>query len=255
MVYQVPSEKLLDFLDYFRGIKYLRNILVNLSFNKSGYVVTDNVNDPTLILCSPSPNAWIWFLVGDFTSKNKNAILSEIPEDKGILVPTEHEQEWLTAFKQHWAHVDYFTRTTLSAKSLKVENIRTMITPLPVEYSLVEVHDKEMNQIAKNWEGWDKMTNYQGYCIKEREKVVSIAIGSLNLPKITNSLEIAIQTMDEYRGRGFATIVGAKLIEYCLLHHIEPHWDAANDLSVKLALKLGYTDPESYKCYYWKKNE
>ncbi|MHA1969870.1 MAG: GNAT family N-acetyltransferase, partial [Candidatus Hodarchaeales archaeon] len=60
-----------------------------------------------------------------------------------------------------------------------------------------------------------------------------------------------ILTHPDYRGRGFATVVSAKMIEYCLEREIEPHWDAANPYSVKLALKLGFTDPESYKCYYW----
>jgi hypothetical protein len=52
----------------------------------------------------------------------------------------------------------------------------------------------------------------------------------------------------------FARVLGAKMIEYCLEREIESHWDAANPDSVKLALKLGFTDPESYKSYYWRKN-
>ncbi|MFX1508515.1 MAG: GNAT family N-acetyltransferase [Promethearchaeota archaeon] len=34
---------------------------------------------------------------------------------------------------------------------------------------------------------------------------------------------------------------------------IEPHWDATNDISVRLGLKLGHTNPESYRCYHWRK--
>ncbi len=254
MVFQIPPEKLLDHLDLFKGIKYLRNILVNISFNKTGYVITDNEKDPTLILCSPTPEAWIWFLGGEITSEDKGDMLSKIPEKKGILVPTNLEQEWLAVFKQQWKHVGYFTRTALSVKALKIENVQKLIEPLDKGYNLVEVHEKEMNFIAENWTGWDRMDKYQGYCIKEGKKVVSIAIGSLNPLKITNSIEIAIQTAPEYRGRGFGSIVGAKLVEYCLLHNIEPHWDAANEISVLLAGKLGYTDPEPYMCYYWWKN-
>ncbi len=70
--------------------------------------------------------------------------------------------------------------------------------------------------------------------------------------RITNSVEVDVQTLAEYRGQGFATIVTAKLIEYCLERGIEPHWDAMNELSADLALKIGYTNPEPYRCYHWR---
>lgn len=251
MIFQISPERLLDYLDYFEGIEYLRNLLVNISFNKTGFVITDNEKDPTLILCSPSPTAWIWFLTGDFSSLSVREILSKIPEKKGILVPLEDEQEWLSVFKQNWENVSYFTRTAMSAKALKIEYLRKVTGFIPKEYTLVEIHQNEMDYIAKNWEGWDKMENYKGYCIKKGEKVVSVAIGSLNPVRITKSLEIAIQTVSECQGQGLATVVGSKLIEYCLVHDIEPQWNAANDISQKLSVKLGYTNPEPYNCYYW----
>ncbi|MFX1508516.1 MAG: hypothetical protein ACFFDC_20740 [Promethearchaeota archaeon] len=46
MAFQVPPEKLIEYLDFFNGIKYLRNILVNISFNKSGYIFTDPEKAP-----------------------------------------------------------------------------------------------------------------------------------------------------------------------------------------------------------------
>lgn len=42
------------------------------------------------------------------------------------------------------------------------------------------------------------------------------------------------------------TVVGAALVLHCLQRGIEPKWLAANSVSERLALKLGYTKGETY---------
>ncbi len=42
----------------------------------------------------------------------------------------------------------------------------------------------------------------------------------------------------------------ASLIEYSLLQGLVPHWDADNEPSAKLAIKLGFSNPEKYNAYY-----
>ena len=42
-------------------------------------------------------------------------------------------------------------------------------------------------------------------------------------------------------------------IQTALEKNLVPHWDAANEASVKLALKLGYTNPVSWDAYYYTK--
>jgi hypothetical protein len=49
--------------------------------------------------------------------------------------------------------------------------------------------------------------------------------------------------------------VSAAIIEYGLERNLIPHWDAANEASVKLALKLGYSNPESWEAFYYKPEE
>ncbi|MFW9841033.1 MAG: GNAT family N-acetyltransferase, partial [Candidatus Thorarchaeota archaeon] len=65
--------------------------------------------------------------------------------------------------------------------------------------------------------------------------------------------EIQVDTLDEaHRRKGFATAVSAALIIYALENGLTPHWDAANEESVQLALKLGYTDPDCWEAYFLK---
>jgi RimJ/RimL family protein N-acetyltransferase len=69
-----------------------------------------------------------------------------------------------------------------------------------------------------------------------------------------DEFETEVNTVNDsrYRGRGFATSVAAALLMYALEHNIVPHWDAENDISGKIAFKLGYSNPEPYKSLYIK---
>lgn len=62
-------------------------------------------------------------------------------------------------------------------------------------------------------------------------------------------IEIEIDTKEEYRKRGFATVLGAKIILECMDRGMYPNWDAANLISVKTAEKLGYELDRSYKAF------
>ena len=64
-----------------------------------------------------------------------------------------------------------------------------------------------------------------------------------------NGIEIEIDTKPEYRGKGLATVCGAKLILECLERNIYPSWDAHDLRSVHLAEKLGYHLSHPYVTY------
>ena len=66
-----------------------------------------------------------------------------------------------------------------------------------------------------------------------------------------NFLEIGIETIEEYRGRGLAQSVCSALIDYCLQNNLDPVWSCRleNTASCKLAQKLGF-EPVSKRTYY-----
>jgi len=93
-----------------------------------------------------------------------------------------------------------------------------------------------------------------GFCIlDDKDKLASYAYTPF---PFLDEFEIQVYTDDslEYRRKGLATVVSAALIEYGLENNLVPHWDAANNASVKLALKLGYTNPVSWNAYYYTKS-
>ena len=56
----------------------------------------------------------------------------------------------------------------------------------------------------------------------------------------SKSIELAIATHPDFRGRGLAGAVAARLMVHCLERGVTPHWNAANPVSQRLAGRLGY---------------
>ena len=62
-------------------------------------------------------------------------------------------------------------------------------------------------------------------------------------------IEIEIDTREDYRRQGLASVCGARLILECLDRGLYPSWDAQNRWSVSLAEKLGYHFSHEYTAY------
>ena len=91
------------------------------------------------------------------------------------------------------------------------------------------------------------------YCIKHEDTVVSMA--STFTPH-TDVFEVQVDTFEtEHRRKGLATVVSAALIVHALENDFVPYWDAVNETSISLALKLGYSDPDRWEAFYLKPPE
>ncbi|TFG31299.1 GNAT family N-acetyltransferase, partial [Candidatus Thorarchaeota archaeon] len=134
---------------------------------------------------------------------------------------------------------------------------------LPEEFSLELLDLQSVRRLGKNmfmhialFFGSSEafIENGFGYCIKHNGIIVSVAS---TFTPFVNEFEIEVRTSNdgEYRRKGLATIVSAALILHALERGLVPHWDAANEISVKLALKLGFTNPYPWEAFYLKKPE
>lgn len=85
-----------------------------------------------------------------------------------------------------------------------------------------------------------------GYCIVHQKKIVSAAT---SMAQSSRAIDIEIETVPDFRKQGLATTVGARLVAYCLEQRIVPRWLAANPVSEKLALRLGYVRGETYETW------
>ena len=85
----------------------------------------------------------------------------------------------------------------------------------------------------------DFITDGIGYSLIEKDKIAATAYSAF---VHGDKLEIGIETVEQFRGKGYAEKVCAKLIDYCLERNIEPIWSCKfeNQASFKLAQKLGF---------------
>ncbi|MDF2589428.1 MAG: hypothetical protein K0S41_3269 [Anaerocolumna sp.] len=100
---------------------------------------------------------------------------------------------------------------------------------------------------------WDKSYDFVnsgiGFTLlKGNNTPVSTAFSSVVLE---NKIEIGIETLNEYQGCGYATLVCMKLIDYCLQAGYEPVWscNASNLGSKILAEKLGFVEQKRIPYY------
>jgi len=90
------------------------------------------------------------------------------------------------------------------------------------------------------WRNAEEFEKYgKAYAVYANGEVASVAFTSFGSEKI---LELGIETLPIYRGRGLAKIACFKLIEYALDHGMVPVWACrkGNTGSYKLAEQLGF---------------
>ncbi len=86
-----------------------------------------------------------------------------------------------------------------------------------------------------------------GYYLDRGGRMIAAAFSSL---VCSRGIEISIYVLERYRRAGMATALAARLLLWCLDNGVEPHWDAANPASCRLALKLGYDLLGPYRARY-----
>jgi GNAT superfamily N-acetyltransferase len=239
--------------ELFKPVKAFRAILSGAVDHELGKIYVDSVDDPKV--------GWWSFkilnaVVGDSDSEVARFIVEQFPFFRVLYVP---DKSWENLVRITWGE-DIYTmpRTLMSEKTLDLNHLRQLKDSLPEGFTLHNVDQDSLDNLA------DKMMTHHitqffgtpedffengfGFCIKHEGKVVSMAS---TFTPYSDAIEIEIGTFDspEYRNRGLATVVGAALLEYALENDLTPNWDAQTQISVKLAEKLGYTNPEPYEVF------
>lgn len=153
-------------------------------------------------------------------------------------------------------------RALFSSDSLDIDHLRQLRDQVPQGYLLERMDLETIKRVDKRRAihipllfGSSKDFYKLGiaYCIKYEGKVVCMAS---TFTPFTDEFEIQVDTPDpEHRRKGLATVASAALMVHALENGLTPVWDAANEASIQLALKLGYTDPDHWEAYYLKKPE
>jgi predicted GNAT family acetyltransferase len=76
-----------------------------------------------------------------------------------------------------------------------------------------------------------------GFAVIHHGQLVS---GASSMTVYNGGIEIKVATDENYRRKGLALPCAAALVLECLNRKRRPHWDAANEISKKMAIKLGF---------------
>ena len=196
-------------------------------------------------------------VAGDSTSPDAEEIIRMIEPMQIVFGP---DDEWTQLIKDLWGErLGIQQRALFSPTSLDLDHLRHLRDQLPDEYKLERMDLETIKHVDKrramhiptffgSSEDFYKLGI--AYCVKHNGKVVSIAS---TFTPFTDMFEIQVDTSDtDRRRKGLATAVSAALMVHALENGILPYWDAANEASIHLALKLGYTNPDHWEAYYLK---
>jgi GNAT superfamily N-acetyltransferase len=185
-------------------------------------------------------------------------------ESVPLLFDLLHTKEWLIVPTPDWEHVvsttypgkiEVYQREAFQAQQFDMNRLRGFISELPSGFELRKVSFENVAQFAGlsqalivSYTSAEEFIN-KGVGIGIFHEGMFIS-GASSSPLGGGKLEFEIQTHKQFRRRGFARIVAAALILYCLENGIEPCWDAANESSSALARQLGFCSTGKYNAFW-----
>lgn len=203
-------------------------------------------------------------ILGDFcflSGKPKEELVTFKPrwckQDFIIMVP--QNEEWNKMIEQCYQEkAKKVTRYAMKKEPdvFDKEKLQKIVGTLPGEYSLNMI-DRELfekcrriswcRDLVSQYEDYEKFKEHGLGCMIMKEG--ELISGASSYSGYLNGIEIEIDTKEEYRRRGLASVCGARLILDCLKKNWYPSWDAQNKWSVALAEKLGYHYSHEYTAY------
>jgi GNAT superfamily N-acetyltransferase len=270
---------LLDKSKYDKATKPLKEVTINNLFARSvvekkvnGFVYVDNSENPkTFYVVHPYGMSLLFGETNndDFNSKFLDYALNTFK--------IRNKYEWLQAYPEFWNKrisdllgdnlikykdglgndmnnkIEENTRVNFKFNKDKYIDFRS--THNNKDFKILQT-DKEMFQNMQGsvvpkffWNDVESFLNYGvGYSLIYENKLVSTAYSAFIHD---NKLELGIETIEAYRGKGFALYTCSALIDYCIDNYYEPIWSCRleNSGSYKLAQKLGF-EPTIYIPYY-----
>ena len=217
-----------------------------------GKAIVDDPNNPGAFKLQVGP---FCYFAGDFSSDPATEIIKQQEAYSLIMVCPEDAIE---IARNHFAErLIRFPRYSFSSERLSLEYIASLIDDSSFRSRITKIDGTVLDRVASRPDHFldisvfesatDFLIRGTGYAVIHNDAIAGVAYSSL----ICNSaIEVSIYVEPEYREQGMATALGCALIKECLKRSIDPHWDAANIESCRLAEKLGYVSAGTYDAYF-----
>lgn len=197
------------------------------------------------------------FLAGDASSPDAQALCKVLPEgyasDVALMIPQNAQWEALLE-TVHGKRMERIKRYAFAKDThFDVYRLLSLRSNLPKPYTIVPLDKAWFSWCQERSWSCDFVAQYKNAEDYQKNGIGSLVLlngepvcGASSYSYYHGGIEIEIDTVDEHRKKGFATACAADLILRCLERGLYPSWDAANMTSVRLAQRLGYSQPIEY---------
>ena len=232
------------FANYFPQRIFISSVLEG----HSGIALADSKTNPRVAqLTHPG---WA-ILGGDATHSVAQKFVQQLSE-MWIIPISDAWRELI--FQIHGHHLKQMHGITFSPKSLDLKHLRNLQKRIPSDCHIQRVDMSLASQLKNeglsSFPGFSSLADFAergiGFCATIEGRIISHVV---SLMQCREGIHIGIETHPDFRNKGFATAIGAKLLVHCIERRIYPHWSASdeNGTSIHLAEKLGYVRDGMYE--------
>ena len=232
------------FADYLPQRIFINSVLEG----HSGIALADSETDPCVAqLTHPG---WAIF-GGDVTHPVAQKFVQQLSEM--WIIPISEAWRALI-FQIHGHHLKQTHGITFSPESLNLEHLQNLQNQVPynccIERVDISLARQLKNEGLSTLPGFSSLADFAergiGFCARIKGRIISHAV---SLMQCREGIHIGIETDPDFRNKGFATAIAAKLLVHCIERDIYPHWAASceNTTSIHLAEKLGYVRDVGYE--------
>lgn len=220
-----------------------------------GEIYADDPKEPSAVMA----------ILGDFcyfAGKPSEELVTCKPEKyrkQNFIIMVPQNEAWAALIERCFgARVKRVSRYAIRKEPgiFDEERLRAIVETLPPEYELRQIDRELYDRCPKlgwcrdwvaQYESYEQFCEYGlGFVVTKDGAPVS---GASSYSGYRGGIEIEIDTKEEYRRKGLASVCGAALVLECLRRGWYPSWDAQNLWSVELAKKLGYHYSHTYPAY------
>lgn len=245
MLTSVPKDDRAPLGPLFEGFRALKGVVHAVLEGVMGEVRADDAAMPNVAHIDLD----FHLLAGDPSHPAAREAIRSLSEGDHVIVA----ESWADVLMDSWERLQPYERTEFSAGTWDLGDLRKRQS-LPEGLSLVRVDTETVGAFAEldaafvyNFDSHeDFLARGVGFGVTDGSLFVA---GCSSYAISSRSLEFEIETAAEFQRRGLAMVTGSRMIEYCVEEGLEPCWDAAHDVSARLALRLGFRDARPYTAY------
>lgn len=236
-------------LHYFPGVA--DTALLSALQGYMGQVLVDNPDDIQLIMAQCGD--YLYF-GGDPDHPQARDCILQVPQE-GYLMSLE--KKWMDKFIEvlgSRAHVQqrYIIKRDMSG--LDREKLKMMHEHLPDGFTIERINEPMAEQLlAMHWsheyvnqfkDAKDFVSRGFGFAVMHGGDIACVGV---TFSLYDDGMEMGIATNPDYRRLGLATIAASRTVLETLDRGWMLNWDAANDISLRLAEKMGFDKSGEYK--------